>query len=125
MILNDAIEFNASHILIRPDDKGVEIAFVVNGQLAERTRTSHRLLDKIITRLRILASVDLVKTAAVQKGELMHSHNGKTIHALVHFASTPDMQTVMVQIDPRQNSCPDIDQWWEQVDAASDRSQVK
>ncbi len=69
-LLCDAVHCNASDIHIEPDEKLLQIRYRVDGKLYEKMRPSHQMHAAIVSRIRIMAELDITKRQVSQEGTI-------------------------------------------------------
>lgn len=69
-LLCDAVQCNASDIHIEPDEKSLQIRYRVDGKLYEKMRPSHQMHGAIVSRIRIMAELDIAKRQVSQEGTI-------------------------------------------------------
>jgi type IV pilus assembly protein PilB len=69
-LLCDAVQCNASDIHIEPDEKSLQIRYRVDGKLFEKMRPSHQMHAAIVSRIRIMAELDIAKRQVSQEGTI-------------------------------------------------------
>jgi type IV pilus assembly protein PilB len=69
-LLCDAVQCNASDIHIEPDEKSLQIRYRVDGKLYEKMRPSHQMHAAIVSRIRIMAELDITKRQVSQEGTI-------------------------------------------------------
>ena len=69
-ILTDAIKKQASDIHLEPYDKSFRIRYRIDGVLREELRPSFKVKDAIVSRLKMMAGLDIEETRVPQDGRL-------------------------------------------------------
>ncbi|MFC1763714.1 GspE/PulE family protein [Planctomycetota bacterium] len=76
-LLREAVRDHASDIHIEPDDQSLRVRFRVHGKLFEKTRPPHQMHEAIVSRIKIMAEMDVAERAHAQEGTiriLMEEH---------------------------------------------------
>ena len=78
LVIFEAIEARASDVHIEPFEKEVKIKYRVDGLLMEKSSSPKRLQAAIISRIKIMAHMDIAERFVPQDGHIeFHAHNGK------------------------------------------------
>jgi len=118
LILKEAISLRATHIFIRPMGDGVRIDYVIDGEDIDRDHPPRRLLDAMVTRLKILSQVDLSASEDFQSGQFAFTDQGKSHQLVVHFASGSDGSEVMIEVKSSNGTPSDSAAKWLQKHAS-------
>lgn len=119
LILQEAVQLGATHILIQPDSAGIGVGFVIDGKWVRRETVPLRMLAGIITRLRILAKIDIATRAQRVDGRLKLTIGDRPVDAAVHFAPTSCGDSVLIELVECEGVCDEILAWREQVQSAT------
>ena len=68
-LLADAVKNNASDIHIEPDENFLRVRYRVDGTLVEKSRPPHQMHSAIVSRIRIMADLDLGQRSTPQDGK--------------------------------------------------------
>ncbi|MCH7918985.1 MAG: Flp pilus assembly complex ATPase component TadA [Planctomycetes bacterium] len=68
-LLADAVKNNASDIHIEPDENFLRVRYRVDGTLVEKSRPPHKMHSAIVSRIRIMADLDLGQRSTPQDGK--------------------------------------------------------
>jgi type IV pilus assembly protein PilB len=67
-LLYNAVRENASDIHIEPDDKKLRVRYRVDGKLYEKMRPPHQMHSAIVSRIKIMAELDIAQRRLPQDG---------------------------------------------------------
>jgi type IV pilus assembly protein PilB len=67
-LLYNAVRENASDIHIEPDDKKLRVRYRVDGRMYERIRPPHQMHSAIVSRVKIMAELDIAQRRLPQDG---------------------------------------------------------
>lgn len=79
VIISDASRLGASDIHFDPDEKGLHVRLRVDGVLLEKLETPVELASPIITRLKVMANMDIAERRLPQDGRIKVRYGGKMI----------------------------------------------
>lgn len=79
LLISQAIDDRASDIHIEPGEKSLIVRYRIDGVLKETQRASRAIQDGVISRLKIMASVDIAERRKPQDGRISVQHNGKKV----------------------------------------------
>jgi type IV pilus assembly protein PilB len=78
-LLFNAVRENASDIHIEPDDKKLRVRYRVDGRLYERLKPPHQMHSAIVSRIKIMAELDIAQRRLPQDGGIHVLIEGKPI----------------------------------------------
>jgi len=87
LILDKAIKANASDVHIEPQEKGLRVRFRIDGVLHEVMYPPKMIYSSLVSRVKVMASMDIAERRVPQDGRFTMRTNGKTID--VRVASMP------------------------------------
>jgi type IV pilus assembly protein PilB len=93
----------ASDIHIEPFEDRVRIRYRIDGQLMERDKAPRRLLGSMVSRIKIMASMDISERRRPQDGRIKARINGKEFDLRVSMLPTNHGQGVVLRILDRDN----------------------
>jgi type IV pilus assembly protein PilB len=76
-VLGDAIRAGATDVHFEPDAEDVGVRFRVDGVLQERLRVPHSVSGAIVSRVKVLANMDIGERVRPQDGRLLLSFGGR------------------------------------------------
>lgn len=79
LLISQAIDDHASDIHIEPGEKHLTVRYRIDGVLHETQQASRSIQDGVISRLKIMASVDISERRKPQDGRISVNHGGKTV----------------------------------------------
>ena len=103
LIIQEAVSMRASDIHIEPFPDRVRIRYRIDGVLMERDAAPRRLLGSIVSRLKIMGSIDIAEKRRPQDGRIKIFVAGKDIDLRVSILPTSHGQSVVMRILDRDN----------------------
>ena len=103
LIIQEAVTMRASDIHIEPFAERVRIRYRIDGVLMERDSAPRRLLGAIVSRLKIMGSIDIAEKRRPQDGRIKILVAGKDIDLRVSILPTTHGQSVVMRILDREN----------------------
>ncbi len=103
LIIQEAVTMRASDIHIEPFADRVRIRYRIDGVLMERDSAPRRLLAAIVSRLKIMGSIDIAEKRRPQDGRIKILVAGKDIDLRVSILPTTHGQSVVMRILDREN----------------------
>ena len=103
LIIQEAVTMRASDIHIEPFTDRVRIRYRIDGVLMERDSPPRRLLSSIVSRLKIMGSIDIAEKRRPQDGRIKVTVAGKDIDLRVSILPTNHGQSVVMRILDRDN----------------------
>ncbi|MFW5775105.1 MAG: GspE/PulE family protein [Chitinivibrionales bacterium] len=79
LIITQAVNEQASDIHIEPMERAMRLRYRIDGELAERNRIPLQLSPQIISRLKIMAGMDIAEKRKPQDGHFQIRHQGREI----------------------------------------------
>lgn len=102
-LLYNAVRENASDIHIEPDDKKLRVRYRVDGRLYERIRPPHQMHSAIVSRIKIMAELDIAQRRLPQDGGIHISMEGRPIDLRVLIMPGNFGEKVVIKIiDPQK-----------------------
>ncbi len=102
-LLKNAVEQRASDIHIEPYEKFIRIRFRVDGVLKEISTFSIDVLSGIVTRIKILADLNIAERRVPQDGRIVTKINNKNIDMRVSILPLITGEKVVIRILDRSN----------------------
>ena len=109
LIISEAVSLRASDIHIEPFADRIRIRYRIDGNLVERDSPPRRLLAPILSRLKIMGSIDIAEKRRPQDGRIKLNLGGKHFDLRVSFLPTTNGQSVR-HAHPRPRQHPGLDQ---------------
>jgi type IV pilus assembly protein PilB len=102
-IIENAVRNNASDIHIEPEENSVRIRTRIDGLLTETMRTEKEALNSIITRIKIMANMDISEKRLPQDGRFGYFIDKRSIDLRVSTLPTIYGEKVVMRILDRAN----------------------
>ncbi len=103
LVIQEAVNERASDIHIEPFADRVRIRYRIDGVCMERDSPPRRLLGPIISRIKIMGSIDIAEKRRPQDGRIKIHVAGKDIDLRVSILPTNHGQSVVMRILDREN----------------------
>src|SRR5437588_4919929 len=103
LIIAEAISLRASDIHIEPFADRVRVRYRIDGVLVERDSPPRRLLAPIVSRIKIMGSIDISEKRRPQDGRIKMIVTGKYFDLRVSIIPTTHGQSVVMRILDRAN----------------------
>jgi type IV pilus assembly protein PilB len=101
LMITEAVQLRASDIHIEPFEDRVRIRYRIDGQLQERDSPPRRLLGAILSRIKILAKLDIAERRRPQDGRIKITAGEKTLDLRVSVIPTNHGQSIVMRLlDP-------------------------
>ena len=97
-ILLEAIRRDASDIHIRPGEKDVELIFRIDGDLIPVHRFPRKLLQPIVSRIKILGLMDITEHRKPQDGQLRIMVGAKGIDVRISILPSSEGESVVMRL---------------------------
>ncbi|MBN1788331.1 MAG: Flp pilus assembly complex ATPase component TadA [Sedimentisphaerales bacterium] len=97
-LIYSAVNENASDIHIEPDNKKLRIRYRVDGRLYEKIRPPHQMLSAIVSRIKIMADLDIAQRRIPQDGGIHVMVNGRPIDLRVSVMPGNHGEKVVIRI---------------------------
>jgi type IV pilus assembly protein PilB len=98
LIIQEAISLRASDIHIEPFADRVRVRYRIDGVCVERDSPPRRLLAPIVSRIKIMASIDISEKRRPQDGRIKMTVSGKHFDLRVSVLPTNHGQSVVMRI---------------------------
>jgi type IV pilus assembly protein PilB len=98
LIIQEAVSLRASDIHIEPFADRVRIRYRIDGMLVERDSPPRRLLAPMLSRLKIMGSIDIAEKRRPQDGRIKMTVGGKHFDLRVSLLPTNMGQTCVMRI---------------------------
>jgi type IV pilus assembly protein PilB len=103
LIIQEAVTMRASDIHVEPFADRVRIRYRIDGVLMERDSAPRRLLGAMISRIKIMASIDIAEKRRPQDGRIKILVAGKDIDIRLSIIPTSHGQSAVMRILDRDN----------------------
>jgi len=102
-LLYNAVRENASDIHVEPDDKKLRVRYRVDGKLYEKMRPPHQMHPAVVSRIKIMAELDIAQRRLPQDGGIHVLVEGRPIDLRVSIMPGNFGEKVVVRvIDPQK-----------------------
>jgi type IV pilus assembly protein PilB len=98
LIISEAVQLRASDIHIEPFEDRVRVRYRIDGVLVERDSPPRRLLGAILSRLKIMAKMDIAERRRPQDGRIKVTLGTKELDLRVSVLPTNHGQSVVMRI---------------------------
>ncbi len=103
LIINEAMNMRASDIHIEPFEERVRIRYRIDGVLVERDSPPRRLLGAMVSRVKIMANMDIAEKRRCQDGRIKTRSGSKEFDLRVSILPSNHGQAVVMRILDRDN----------------------
>jgi type IV pilus assembly protein PilB len=103
LIIQEAVSLRASDIHIEPFADRVRVRYRIDGVLVERDSPPRRLLAPMVSRIKIMGSIDISEKRRPQDGRIKLTLAGKHFDLRVSILPTSHGQSVVMRILDRAN----------------------
>ena len=103
LMIQEAVQLRASDIHVEPFEDRVRIRYRIDGVLHERDRLPKRQLGAIISRIKILASIDIAEKRREQDGRIKVSSGEKELDLRVSIIPTNNGQSCVLRLLDKDN----------------------
>jgi type IV pilus assembly protein PilB len=103
LIIQEAVSLRASDIHIEPFADRVRVRYRIDGVLVERDSPPRRLLAPILSRIKIMSSIDIAEKRRPQDGRIKMTLSGKHYDLRVSILPTNHGQSAVMRILDRGN----------------------
>ncbi|MFD4959819.1 GspE/PulE family protein [Microbacterium sp. NPDC058389] len=98
LLIAQAINDRASDIHVEPGEKQLTVRFRIDGVLHEMQKADRAIQDGIISRLKIMSSIDIAEKRKPQDGRLSVAHEGRTVDLRVATLPTVWGEKIVMRI---------------------------
>lgn len=102
-IVENAILYGASDIHIEPEEKELRVRFRVDGVLREIMRSDIGMLTPVLSRIKIMANLNIAETRLPQDGRIAYRAKQKNIDLRVSIIPTITGEKVVMRILDKNN----------------------
>ncbi len=103
LMIAEAVQLRASDIHVEPFESRVRIRYRIDGVLVERDSPPRRLLSAIISRIKILAKMDIAERRRCQDGRIKITVGEKQLDLRVSVIPTNHGQSVVMRLLDKDN----------------------
>src|SRR5688572_24172631 len=103
LIISEAVQLRASDIHVEPFEDRVRVRYRIDGVLMERDSPPRRLLGAILSRIKILAKIDIAERRRPQDGRIKVTVGEKDLDLRVSVIPTSHGQSVVMRLLDKDN----------------------
>jgi type IV pilus assembly protein PilB len=103
LVMSEAVSMRASDIHVEPFADRVRIRYRIDGELIERDSPPRRLLGAIVSRIKIMARMDIAEKRRPQDGRIKARISGREFDMRVSILPTQHGQAIVLRILDREN----------------------
>jgi type IV pilus assembly protein PilB len=103
LMITEAVQLRASDIHVEPFDDRVRIRYRIDGILVERDSPPRRLLGALLSRIKILAKMDIAERRRCQDGRIKITAGGKELDLRVSMLPTNHGQSCVMRLLDKDN----------------------
>ena len=103
LIITEAVSMRSSDIHIEPFEDRVRVRYRIDGVLVERDSPPRRLLGALVSRIKIMAKIDISEKRRPQDGRIKARANGQDYDLRISILPTNHGQAVVLRILDRDN----------------------
>ncbi len=97
-IIEQAINYKASDILIEPQEKQIRIRYRIDGVFHDQKPMPKKLLPSIVARIKIMGKMDITERRKPQDGRVRMIYNGKPVNLRISTVPTAYGEKVCIRI---------------------------
>jgi type IV pilus assembly protein PilB len=98
LIISEAVQLRASDIHIEPFEDRIRVRYRIDGMLMERDSPPRRLLGALLSRVKILAKLDIAERRRTQDGRIKVTVGEKDLDLRVSIIPTAHGQSIVMRI---------------------------
>jgi len=103
LMITEAVQLRASDIHVEPFEDRVRIRYRIDGVLVERDSPPRRLLGALLSRIKILARMDIAERRRTQDGRIKITAGGKELDLRVSMLPTSHGQSCVMRLLDKDN----------------------
>lgn len=103
LLITEAVQLRASDIHIEPFEDRVRVRYRIDGLLMERDSPPRRLLGAILSRIKILAKIDIAERRRPQDGRIKITVGEKELDLRVSVLPSNHGQTIVMRLLDKDN----------------------
>lgn len=103
LMISEAVQLRASDIHVEPFEDRVRIRYRIDGVLVERDSPPRRLLGALLSRIKILARMDIAERRRTQDGRIKITAGGKELDLRVSMLPTNHGQSCVMRLLDKDN----------------------
>ncbi len=102
-IISEAVQLRASDIHIEPFEDRIRVRYRIDGALVERDNIPKRMLGAVLSRIKILSTLDIAERRRTQDGRIKITAGGKELDLRVSVIPTNHGQSVVMRLLDKDN----------------------
>jgi type IV pilus assembly protein PilB len=103
LMISEAVQLRASDIHVEPFEDRIRIRYRIDGVLVERDSPPRRLLGALLSRIKILARMDIAERRRTQDGRIKITAGGKELDLRVSMLPTNHGQSCVMRLLDKDN----------------------
>jgi type IV pilus assembly protein PilB len=103
LMITEAVQLRASDIHVEPFEDEVRIRYRIDGMLIKRDSPPRRLLGALLSRIKILAKMDIAERRRCQDGRIKITAGGKELDLRVSMLPTNHGQSCVMRLLDKDN----------------------
>ena len=103
LMITEAVQLRASDIHVEPFESRIRIRYRIDGVLVERDSPPRRLLSALLSRIKILAKMDIAERRRTQDGRIKITAGGKELDLRVSMLPTSHGQSCVMRLLDKDN----------------------
>lgn len=103
LMIGEAVQLRASDIHVEPFEDRIRIRYRIDGVLVERDSPPRRLLGALLSRIKILAKMDISERRRCQDGRIKITAGGKELDLRVSMMPTNHGQSAVMRLLDKDN----------------------
>ncbi|MEN0110932.1 MAG: GspE/PulE family protein [Planctomycetota bacterium] len=103
LMIGEAVQLRASDIHVEPFEDRIRIRYRIDGVLVERDSPPRRLLGALLSRIKILAKMDISERRRCQDGRIKITAGGKELDLRVSMMPTNHGQSCVMRLLDKDN----------------------
>jgi type IV pilus assembly protein PilB len=103
LMIGEAVQLRASDIHVEPFEDHVRIRYRIDGVLVQRDSPPRRLLGALLSRIKILAKMDIAERRRCQDGRIKITAGGKELDLRVSMLPTNHGQSCVMRLLDKEN----------------------
>src|SRR3954447_18987407 len=103
LLISEAVQLRASDIHVEPFEDRVRIRYRIDGVLVQRDSPPRRLLGALLSRIKILAKMDIAERRRCQDGRIKITAGGKELDLRVSMMPTNHGQSCVMRLLDKDN----------------------
>ncbi|MBS3735079.1 MAG: type II/IV secretion system protein [Phycisphaerae bacterium] len=102
-LISSAVQEGASDIHVEPDEKSLRVRYRIDGRLHEKLRPPYKMLPAIVSRVKIMAGLDIAERRLPQDGGIHVLMQGRPIDLRVSTLSGQHGEKIVIRVIDNRN----------------------